>query len=125
VQIDIDQSILQSNYIVPAFLLQPFVENSIIHGINHSQKEKCNLLIRVKEEQEHFSIWIIDNGIGIKASKILNASKLNKSEGMSITLKKLKHFNENKFENDILISQNENKEEGTTVQINLIKKVKP
>ncbi|MUG47172.1 sensor histidine kinase [Paenibacillus woosongensis] len=48
---------------IPKMTLQPFVENSIIHGFNSRQSGK--IVIQVTEEGEHIRIVIKDDGIGL------------------------------------------------------------
>ena len=48
--------------------LQPFVENSILHGLKN--KEKPHIIIRAHCEQGKVHIKVIDNGCGIEQSKI-------------------------------------------------------
>lgn len=84
---------------VPAMLLQPFVENSIIHGILPDETKKGKITIEMKRVEDHLEISIEDNGIGIDFS--LNKKKVtygdHRSQGMEITskrfdlLKKLSH----------------------------------
>ena len=53
------------DYEVPRFLLQPLVENSIIHGFSQSFKEN-HILISVRKEENNLLITIEDNGRGIE-----------------------------------------------------------
>lgn len=46
-------------------LLQPFIENAIIHGFEGIQKDAC-LWVSIKEQGDELSISICDNGIGIE-----------------------------------------------------------
>lgn len=78
--------------IIPAMLLQPFIENCIIHGILPDEEKKGMISIVIKEEEENIlTIQIDDNGVGIKNS-ILKKSENNgdhRSQGMEITTKRI------------------------------------
>ena len=68
---DIDESLLKQA--VPKLIIQPIVENAIIHGIENS-KNKNLLYISVKHENECIVIIVKDTGIGMtdeKVSKLL------------------------------------------------------
>ena len=76
---------------IPPMLLQPYVENCILHGILPSEK-KGRIEIRVEHNSEqHIVFSIQDNGIGIEESKI--RKKLTKnphvSRGTSITTQRI------------------------------------
>lgn len=70
---------------IPAMILQPFVENAIIHGIQ--PKEKQGLVnISAHRVDSDTVIIIEDNGIGISKNKlknILNRNKENSNESQS------------------------------------------
>lgn len=53
---------------IPAMLIQPFVENAIIHGLNESRIDK-KLTILFGKSGLYLSCLVEDNGIGINASK--------------------------------------------------------
>lgn len=76
---------------LPAMLLQPFVENSIIHGILPNQNQTGQILVTVQEKNQHLEIRIEDNGIGISNSLKQKESFLgdHKSQGMEITAKRI------------------------------------
>ena len=57
-------------YHIHKLLLQPFVENAILHGFE-GVKRKCELEITIKEETDTISIVISDNGKGMTGEKVL------------------------------------------------------
>jgi len=59
-------------------LLQPFVENAIIHGFG-SSKQDANLTIKIGKEENDIIVEIIDNGCGIKPEYV---EKINKGESV-------------------------------------------
>lgn len=59
---------------IPSMLIQPYVENAIKHGLLHKKGEKrIQLLFKLKDTG--LQVSIIDNGIGLNASKKINASR--------------------------------------------------
>ncbi|MEY2638972.1 MAG: hypothetical protein RIR90_454, partial [Bacteroidota bacterium] len=65
-QIVLDKAIDASAVMIPSMLIQPFIENSILHGfsgIDYPGK----LLIRFSQEAEQLSVKISDNGKGFTA----------------------------------------------------------
>jgi ligand-binding sensor domain-containing protein/signal transduction histidine kinase len=76
---------------VPAMLLQPFVENSIIHGILPDETKKGEILVTIRALGDQLEICIDDNGIGIDYSMNKKAKFKgdHKSQGMEITSKRI------------------------------------
>jgi ligand-binding sensor domain-containing protein/two-component sensor histidine kinase len=76
---------------VPAMLLQPFVENSIIHGILPDETKKGEILVTIKAIGDQLEICIDDDGIGIDYSlnKKAKFKGDHKSQGMEITSKRI------------------------------------
>lgn len=70
--IDIDEEI--GNYLILKLMLQPFVENSILHGIMNKPGKEGFIIIEAIIEDENITITIQDNGVGI-SEEVLN--KLN------------------------------------------------
>lgn len=93
---DIEQTLLQSDYFVPPLLIQPFVENAIIHGFTYSDRSDLQLKISAVLKGEYIIYTIEDNGVGRAVSAAQNA--VNKpshtSMGMQITQQRIDIFNE-------------------------------
>jgi tetratricopeptide (TPR) repeat protein len=66
--INVDEEIDTLLYKVPTMLIQPYVENSISHGLMPSE-EKGLIKIDIKLEKDYISCIIEDNGIGREAAK--------------------------------------------------------
>lgn len=52
---------------LPCMMLQPIVENSIVHGII-PKKEKGKITIDLVKENEMLMVTVVDNGIGREAA---------------------------------------------------------
>ena len=60
-----------SQYKIPSMIIQPFVENAIKHGLMHKEGSK-RLEIKAEILNDIWCFTIDDNGIGRKASEIIN-----------------------------------------------------
>jgi sensor histidine kinase YesM len=79
-------------------LLQPFVENSIWHGI--SPKDGCGkILIRVKKQDDMIEYVVEDNGIGREQSAALKRGKsgsARRSFGIKVIQSRISIINESR-----------------------------
>ncbi len=75
---------------IPPMLLQPFVENSIIHGISHL-KEKGHIQIEFQVYEKLLECRITDNGVGRDKANELRQSKKpgHQSVAMEVTKDRL------------------------------------
>lgn len=110
-----------SNIKIPPMIIQPIVENSIIHGLADIDSEG-KVLIDINKEKHDLIIRIIDNGVGIKEEKlvdILKQDKKNKNSkreslGLLNVIKRLKlQYGEN------LLNINSKVNKGTEVIIKI------
>lgn len=95
-EIIVDESVDIDYDIMPPLLMQPYVENAILHGLN-PKPEKGKLTIRLSSKNNFLICTIADNGIGReKASEIRRTMpvKKYKSLGMKITEDRLRILNE-------------------------------
>jgi ligand-binding sensor domain-containing protein len=92
--IEVDHAVEEEFMEVPTMIIQPYVENSILHGLVHKQS-KGLISIKISLEGDHL-LWIIqDNGIGRqRAMEIQKESGLRReSRGMLITRERLEVLN--------------------------------
>lgn len=94
-EINIDDNIDADYEEIPPMLIQPYIENSILHGIN--PKEGNGLIkINISLYQKYIKISIIDDGIGREKSKAIKSLKPgneHKSMAMKISKDRLKILN--------------------------------
>lgn len=69
--IQIDDSGIR-NFQIPPLVLQPFVENSIKHGLLHSSKKDKTLTIKFFTKNNYVYCTIEDNGVGRAVSNEIN-----------------------------------------------------
>jgi PAS domain S-box-containing protein len=81
---------------IPSLLVQPFVENAILHGLYNKQGTGL-LTIRIKEDDDAVVFEIEDDGVGREAAlkHKLNNPSAHKSMGVKLTEERLKLINEN------------------------------
>lgn len=79
---------------LPSMLLQPLVENALIHGLLHSDKEQ-RLHISATSDGQLLSIAIEDNGIGREASTEINKNRHEHvSHGIQLVREKIRIVHE-------------------------------
>src|SRR5690606_33801189 len=80
-----------SRDVIPALLLQPFVENAICHGLSPSDRADKQLRIIAKSCPMAIHLTVEDNGVGLGEPKVERAG--HKSMGHRITNKRIELFN--------------------------------
>jgi len=88
---NIDKDIDVENTLIPPLILQPFIENSIWHGIA-LLKKKGNITITIKQKENMLICAVDDNGVGRKGSSNKKLSK--ESMGINITKSRLDILNQ-------------------------------
>ncbi len=81
---------IEDDLAIPPLLVQPFVENAIIHGVI-PKKEKGTIVIHFTIEKESLICTVEDNGVGYKQSQVAkeNSVVIHKSMALDITKKRL------------------------------------
>ena len=94
-EVTIAEEIDAEDYHIPPMILQPYVENSIRHGINNRKDNKGRIRIRMEPGPDHLICSIEDNGVGRKQSAHLRGSYPieYQSRGMALTAKRVEMFN--------------------------------
>jgi len=114
--IDIDKDIEPGYIMLPPMLIQPFVENSIKHGLLMSDK-KGNLWIKIEKNENDLVINIEDDGIGIAESMKIHKkyNKTHESLGSKIVMERIELLN--KLGYQISIDILDRKPNGTIIKI--------
>ncbi len=109
---------------IPSMIIQPFIENSIKHGLLHKKGEKI-LVVEFLMNENKLEVIIDDNGIGRKKAGELNRIKEVKHNSFSTSAntKRLEILNEgkrNKVGLEIIDKYDSNNQpEGTKVIIQI------
>jgi tetratricopeptide (TPR) repeat protein len=88
----IDDNLEKDNILIPPMILQPFVENAIIHGISNIDYPGL-ITISYKKRDNMLICEVEDNGIGSKKSLLKNSNKDKKSLSIEITKGRLEIIN--------------------------------
>lgn len=125
--IQVDPLVDQQNVEIPTMLLQPFVENAILHGLRPSNGSK-NLCIKVEQHSPQLlNIAIEDSGIGIEEAQRRQQNRdpdPNRGhQGMAMTNQRIDWLNVGKSEKIALHIQDRNQisptHTGTLVQLSI------
>jgi ligand-binding sensor domain-containing protein len=102
--IEVDPSINDETYIIPPMLIQPYVENSMRHGLRHKVEGKGYIHITFLRKNNRLAVTVEDNGIGRKhAGSFKTREHIEyQSKGMSLTAARIRIMNA-KYRDNILI----------------------
>lgn len=96
-EIEIGEGICPEELFIPPMLIQPYLENAVLHGIANNKTEG-EILIRVLKVDNRIECTIKDNGIGREKAKELrnlrSGNKKHQSMGMNITETRIRLLNE-------------------------------
>jgi PAS domain S-box-containing protein len=104
---------------IPSLLIQPYVENAILHGL-YNKREKGTLKLSVREDGEFVLFEIEDDGVGRETARKLRQQNFpqHKSMGTVLTEERLKLINlEEKASFQIIDLHDQEKPTGTLVKI--------
>ena len=84
------QSASMEEILLPTMLLQPFIENSIKHGLSIN---KIGLIkVQVQEKNNYIGFEIIDNGVGFSATTLNIKNKTHQSVALNLTQERLSNL---------------------------------
>lgn len=90
-EFEVAEEVDEDDYLLPTMILQPFVENAILHGITPKPGGgKISIRFRL-EGKNILCVTIADNGIGrAAAAKLKDKAKEHESKALEITRRRLK-----------------------------------
>jgi ligand-binding sensor domain-containing protein/two-component sensor histidine kinase len=92
-KISVDDELEEDDYQIHSMLIQPFIENAIIHGLLPLRSRAAFISVDFNMlEGTKVKVTVTDNGIGRKASEVLKKDKKHKSLAMTVTQERLAHL---------------------------------
>ncbi len=64
----VDEALQLKTLFLPPMLIQPLIENAILHGVMGDRKADAHIEVTLKKNADSLRITVIDNGIGIENS---------------------------------------------------------
>ena len=119
-QIKIDFSMQSEHYLIPPLLVQPFVENAVLHGLRFKTDGIGLLLVHYYKKEQQLICEITDNGIGRAAAEDIKSKSpiKRKSMGMKVTNDRIRVVDAN-YEQGASVTVIDEKDGGTKVVISL------
>jgi LytS/YehU family sensor histidine kinase len=102
----IDEEIHADEVMIPPLLIQPYLENAIIHGLSQARAQgKISLYYMLVGK--YLLATVTDNGVGIETTRRLKDKNgsLHKSVGMTITRKRLELLDEGNSDPKVSIEE--------------------
>ncbi len=91
-QIEIGPELLNSDFRVPPLIIQPFVENAILHGLRNRPDNNGMLFINLSKKSDALQYIIQDNGVG-RINTFRPGHQERQSHGIEMTRQRVKLFN--------------------------------
>lgn len=114
----VDEYLSNSNARIPSMMVQPFVENAVIHGLSETSSAGRISITYDSIEDKKVLVTIEDNGPGVSSTKNSRARLEHKSVGMTITRKRLELMSQASEVNVIdLTEENGGISTGTRVEL--------
>ena len=84
-----EQDDIEDFVLTPPMLVQPFIENAMIHGLYHKTDGPKQLTIRIEPKLDYIIWTITDNGIGREKAKEIGKNHKGVSHGIKITVDRI------------------------------------
>ncbi len=95
-QVNMDEALQPGDILVPPLLIQPVIENAILHGIK-PKKEEGHIRVNIRSEDNLLTIEVHDDGVGRKPGTENTAtSSGRKSYGIPLTRERLEYLGKSK-----------------------------
>ncbi len=96
-KISVSEDLDHNDFRIPAMLVQPLVENAILHGVRYLKERRGEIVVRFDLEGELLKVVVEDNGVGmVKAREIKSLKDQNHTSlSTNITNSRLQVLNFN------------------------------
>ena len=92
---NVQEQIREQDYFIPPMIIQPFVENAIVHGLRNKANGNGILDLSASLQNGYIIVQVKDNGIGREKAALLKANNpiQKKSLGIKVTQDRISMFN--------------------------------
>lgn len=99
-EVEVSEELRHEDYYIPPMVLQPFLENSLRHGIRYRKDNEGRVIIRVYKGDREIVCVIEDNGVGREqAARNKRTNPIEyQSKGMTLTAKRIDLINKDRQE---------------------------
>jgi ligand-binding sensor domain-containing protein len=116
-EVSADAGLLQDDFRVPPLIIQPYVENAILHGLRSLPEGRGRMFISVSREDGYLTYVVEDNGVG-RSARAPAPKQEKQSYGMQMTSDRVRLFNkENKASVEITDLVSNGQPVGTRVKV--------
>lgn len=116
-KIEVDDEIEEDILGVPTMIVQPYVENSIEHGLRNRKNGLVTVSFTLSEDEEEIICVVEDNGIGREATRLMKEQdpqfQNHRSLGTRITEDRLELLNKSRGEKGVFVKTIDLKNEKT------------
>ena len=86
-EVNVDSKV-EDDIRIPTMIIQPFVENAIIHGVKSLKDRRGNIQLNFQMDGTKILCSVVDNGIGMKAAEFKKSSS-HKSIALEVAKERL------------------------------------
>lgn len=118
-QIEVEPEV--EDYMILPLILQPIVENAIVHGLE-KKEDAGHIFIEIRKQKEEVIVLVRDDGTGIEAGKLAEIQKELKNtrlKGEHIGICNVQHRIHLKYGNEYGVSIDSKEGDGTLVTVRL------
>lgn len=90
----VDQSLKSDKYLIPSMLIQPLVENAVIHGVRYLTDKPGRIEVHFSNVNNYIQISVDDNGVGRSRAAEIEQKVPGDSKGSSIIHKRIELLNQ-------------------------------
>ncbi len=116
--VETSKNVNTNKVFIPVLILQPLIENVLIHSKYH-KNQKNVILLHFKSKRTKYQITVQDYGMKVNG---MNKNINHKSVGLELIQKRIKLYNQNRYENSDFIVESDKDNIGYSVKMCLVKK---
>ena len=91
-------------YLIPPMIIQPIIENAILHGLRYDLQEGAHLEVSLKIHEKTIEISVVDNGVGLRQMEMSKPKYKKSSFGLASVRNRIELLNKSSLESHAAFS---------------------